>query len=825
MTAQIRDPLYSTVFSLVDLACEDLLNPDQKSKLIQSEIALAAHNEIKESEILDLAINCAAQNIKDDPDFDKIASRLLLQKIYGDVFGKEKESEFRKIYTEGFLAYIKFAVEDQLLDPRLASLFDLPRLGRYLVSERDNLIKYIGLITMMKRYIVRDRNNKIIETPQYFWMRVSMGLSLNEENPTETALRFYEKMSELSYLSAGSTLIGAGTINPRLSNCFVMEMQDSIEHIGKTVSDVMKLTKATGGIGLSVTKLRAEGSPIKKTNTFSSGPIPFAHIIDSAIRAVSRAGKKLGALCLYMENWHLNFPEFLDLKQNAGDEYRRTRTANTAVYLSDEFMRRVENDDNWYLFDPADVSDLSELYGDSFSKRYNFYVDLAEKGELKLFRKVRAREQFKDILISLQTTSHPWLTFKDAINERALNNNTGTIHLSNLCTEICLPQDENNIAVCNLASINLVRHLKNKEIDFRKLEDSVRLAVRQLDNLVDITLSTVPEADNANKNNRAIGLGVMGFTDTLEKLGFSYDSPEAFALSDRIFEFISYMAIDESCNLAAQRGSYPNFNGSRWSEGFTPVDTLSVLERSRGKILEIEKGRVLDWFSLKEKVKKGVRNATLLAVAPTASIGLVAGTTPGIDPQFAQMFSRATNYGKFLEVNENLVNDLKNLGLWERVKDRVLENYGDISEIEEIPGNLKEIYKTSFNISPTAFIEVAGRAQKWVDQALSRNMYLSTRDVPEMVSIYLNAWRKGLKTTYYLHVKPRHTAEQSTSKVNKAVGIGKKGFSGLVISSDAEVNDGTRSLVENENSATPVSVSVDACPIDPAERANCESCQ
>jgi ribonucleoside-diphosphate reductase alpha chain len=607
-----------------------------------------------------------------------------------------------------------------------------------------------------------------------------MGLSLNEKNPTEHAIKFYEKMSKLEYLAAGSTLVNAGTVYPQLANCFVMEMQDDMEHIAKTTRDVMWLTKGTGGIGLSVTKLRAQGSPIRSNNTTSTGPIPFMHTIDSILRAVSRGGKKFGALCFYMENWHLDYPEFLDLRQNSGDPYRRTRTANTAVWISDEFMKRVQNDDDWYLFDPLEVADLNELYGKAFSARYTEYVAMAEAGQMRMFKKITAREQFKSILISLQTTSHPWLTWKDTINNRALNNNTCTIHLSNLCTEITLPQDVDNVAVCNLASINLSRHLDDAgKLDFSKIEESARLAVRQLDNLIDITRSSVAEADFSNHQNRAVGLGVMGFTDVVEKLGISYESEESYDLIDEIMEHVSYAAIDESANLAQERGSYSNFAGSRWAEGLVPLDSIALTEADRGQEIKVNRTTRLDWDALRLKVKGGMRNATLMAIAPTASIGLVAGTTPGLDPQFSQIFSRATSNGKFLEVNRNLVTDLQALGIWDSTKEAILRSQGDIQNIAAIPDNVKATYKTSFQLSPYAFLEVAARAQKWIDQAISRNMYLETRDIGDMMDIYMSAWERGVKTTYYLHMKPRHTAEQSTVKVNKSDEIGagtRKGF-------------------------------------------------
>jgi ribonucleoside-diphosphate reductase alpha chain len=568
-----------------------------------------------------------------------------------------------------------------------------------------------------------------------------------------------------------------------------MEMQDDMEHIAKTTRDVMWLTKGTGGIGLSVTKLRAQGSPIRSNNTTSTGPIPFMHTIDSILRAVSRGGKKFGALCFYMENWHLDFPEFLDLRQNSGDPYRRTRTANTAVWISDEFMKRVQNDDDWYLFDPLEVADLNELYGKAFSVRYNEYVAKAEAGEMRMFKKIGAREQFKSILISLQTSSHPWLTWKDTINNRALNNNTGTIHLSNLCTEITLPQDEDNVSVCNLVSINLSQHLLEAEngslsLDFDKIEASARLAVRQLDNLIDITRSSVKEADFSNHQNRAVGLGVMGFTDIIEKFGHSYESEAAYDLIDEIMEHVSYAAIDESADLAQERGSYPNFEGSGWSKGMVPIDTIALTEQDRGTEVKVNRTTRLDWDALRTKVKGGMRNATLMAIAPTASIGLVAGTTPGFDPQFAQIFSRSTSNGKFLEVNRNLVAELQKRGLWSTTRESILRSQGDIQGIEAIPDDVKATYKTSFQLSPYAFLEVAARAQKWIDQAISRNMYLETRDLGDMMDIYFAAWERGVKTTYYLHMKPRHQAEQSTVKVNKAEDAGtgaRKGFGAAAV--------------------------------------------
>ncbi|MDQ3245151.1 MAG: ribonucleoside-diphosphate reductase subunit alpha [bacterium] len=850
----------------IERACYGLTDPISKVIQIATETQLTLYDGVTTEE-LDLAtINAALQNTQNDPEFDKIATRLLMKVIYkkviGDYDGDSEQNitkdEFSKLHNDHFKEYILKATEKGLLDKRMSVLFDLDDLGSYLKTDNDELYKYSGLSTMQNRYLMKDEKQNSLETPQYFWMRVAMGMSLNEKEPNVWAKKFYDKMSHLEYLSAGSSNIGAGTPHPKLSNCFLMEIHDDMEHIGKTVSDVLLLSKATGGIGLSVTKLRAEGSLLKSNNTVSSGPVPFMHIIDSAVRAVQRGGKKKGALCFYMENWHLNFQDFLDLKQNNGDDYRRTRTANTAVYISDEFMKRVLEGADWYLFDPNEVKDLNELYGEEFSKRYNEYVELAKAGKMKMHDVLPARQQYKNILISLETTSHPWLTWKDTINVRALNNNTGTIHCSNLCTEVTLPTDKDNVAVCNLVSINLPAHIVNGQVDWHRLEESTRLAIRQLDNLVDINELPIKEAIKADNENRAVGLGLMGFSDSIEKLGYSYEDSDAYEFADQVFEFISYMAIDESTNLAEERGSYKNFKGSGWSKGEVPIDTITALMMSRNRELTVRQESAtllpkLDWDAVRTKVKKGMRNATLLAIAPNANIGLVAGTSPGIDPRFTQMFSRNKISGKYLEVNENMVNALKKERLWEQVREQILQNHGDIENIKEIPEHIKRIYKTSFSVSPYAYIEVAARAQKWVDMGISRNMYLDIRDINEIMNIYTTAWDKGLKTTYYLHMKPRHTAEQSTTTVNKAELTGKKGFATLKmkdiktkeseIKEDNSINTNISSNIIIERNietptpalATPIQKEIITekiqklnnvyLPEDPNDKFLCESCQ
>lgn len=767
-----REPFDANKINLALVKASEGLE-DQVSKVVEvaSQLQLTLFDGITTEQLDEAVIQTTLQNVKDDPDYDKIAARLLLKTLYKSILGDyETPKDLKTLHVKRFPQFVKQTVKEGLLDTRLADgRFDLARLARALDPEKDDLSNYLGVITNKNRYALRKGSGGPIEVPQFTHMRIAMGMAINADDPTEAALDFYYHMSNLDYVPGGSTRVNAGGAFPQLSNCFVINVDDDMESIAKSVRDTMWIAKGTGGIGIGFTKLRSSGSPVKTTNTESTGPIPFMKMIDTALFAVSRKGKKAGAAAIYLENWHINFPQFLDLKANSGDPYLRTRFADTAVFISDEFMRRVQNDQDWYLFDPAEVMDLTELYGSDFSKRYKEYIKRAEAGGLRRFDKLPAREQFRQILIQLQANSHPWLTWKDTINVRALNNNTGTIHLSNLCTEITLPQDNNNIAVCNLVSINLAAHLTVEHTwDWSRLEQSVRSAIRQLDNLVDITELPVPEAMHANTNTRALGLGMMGFADVIEKLGLSYESEGAYDLMDQLAEYISYYAIDESANLAQKLGSYPTFEGSGWSQGVLPIDTVDTLAADRRVKVDVNRTTRLDWDALRKKVKKGMRNATLMAIAPTANIAHIAGTTPGIDPQFSQIFSRSTLNGKFLEVNHNLVHDLKKLGLWEKVKDELLINQGDIQPIDEIPQALKDIYKTSFQLSPYAFIEVAARAQKWVDQAISRNMYLETRSIDEYEKIYTEAWKRGLKTTYYLHVKPRHQSEQTTVQANKA---------------------------------------------------------
>ncbi len=814
----------------IERACAGL--PEWLSKVTQiaTETSLTLYDGITEDELDQATINAALQNVQQDPDYGIVATRLFLKTVYKNILGefdRENPTAVQKLHEDTFEEHIKDAVSRGILREEMVNRFDLPRLAKALRVERDNLFTYAGASTLMHRYTLKKNGENSYETPQFAFMRIAMGLTFIEENATDRAIELYNSMSQLDYVAGGSANIGSGTKNAALSNCFLIQMEDDMSHIAKTVSDVMMISKATGGLGVSVTKLRATGSPLSHGGA-SSGPTTFAKIMDVAIRSIVRGGKKKGALCFYMEPWHMDFPEFIDWKHNAGDEHERMRTANTAGFLNDEFMRRALADEEWYMFDPKETPDLVELYGEAFGKRYNEYIELAKAGKMRLHKVESAAKIWKKMLVALISTSHPWITWKDAFNVRAINNNTGTIHMSNLCTEIALPQDKDNIAVCNLGSLNLATHLKGKEMDWQKLEKTVRTAIRSLDNLLDINVTPVQEAKNSDQSNRAVGMGVMGVADVIEKIGWAYESEETYKFIDQVFEFISYIAIDTSAGLAQERGSYKNFEGSRWSKGMVPYDTLAELNKVRGGTLTVDMGMHhggLDWDALRAKVKKGMRNATLMAVAPNANIGLVAGTVPGMDSRFAQVFARSKFSGKYLDINTNLVDELKALGLWEKTRNQIIETHGDIQTIESIPSDVRNRYKSSFEISPIAVIEITARAQKWIDQAISRNMYLETRENNELSDIYGAAWNKGLKSTYYAHVKPRHSAEQSTTTVNKRESQGRKGFAAL---------GGADNLISSEEivaSKPKVSFAMadgglsESLPEDPADRNQCDSCQ
>lgn len=706
----------------------------------------------------------ALENMHLEPRCQGVATRAVLRGLYREVLGTPEPDDDR--YRQGFVRYIRVGVERGRLDPRLLQ-WDLPRLAAALAPERDRQLPFVGLTTLIDRYLVRDvESRSLLETPQYLFMRVAMGLCLREPDPYLWAQRFYHGMSTLRWLPSTPTLFNAGTCHHQLSSCYLADVHDSMDHILESARDFGLLAKYAGGIGAAVSKLRAVGSPVRGVNGQSSGIVPFIHMFDGLIKAVNQGGRRRGTMCVYIEPWHLEIRGFLDLRKNSGDPYLRAHSLNTALWIPDEFFRRVEAGEKWYLFDPQYAPELTEVFGEEFRQAYQRRIRDAEEGRIpaRAWRVCDARELYRDILATLQETSHPWITFKDTANAR--NMLPGVIHSSNLCTEIFLPTSPDEVAVCNLASVNLARHLGPQGLDWEELSRTVAVAMRALDNVIDVNFYPIEKARHANHKNRPVGLGVMGFAEVFARLGMVYGDPASLELTDRALEYISYHAIEASCRLAQERGSFPAFAQSRWARGLVPIDTWVALQRERGAAADADP--TLDWDRLRALVRHGIRNGALLAIAPTATISLIAGTTPSLDPYYANVFSRQTLSGKFLEINPVLVDELRSLGLWEQVRHRLVEERGDVSLIEDIPLDIRRRFPTAYQIPPEAYIEVAARAQKWVDMGISRNLYLQRRDLQAMEEVYLTAWRRGLKATYYLFMAPRMHAEQSTVAVNKA---------------------------------------------------------
>ncbi len=703
-------------------------------------------------DLIDLAVG----RILDDPAYERAAAGLFLLKIYREVWDREPFD-----YAAYFPEYIRTGVRLGVLDRRLLE-FDLELLARRICPERDLLLPYIGLYTLYDRYLVREpESGRVLEAPQALWLRVAMGLATAEGGPAGTreawALRFYEVISSLRYLPSTSTLFNAGTPHHQLAACYLYDVRDSLDDILEAATDFGRLAKYAGGIGASVAKIRAIGAPVRGINGRSGGLIPFLHLYDALINAISQGGRRRGTLCAYIEPWHPEIEAFLDLKRNAGDPYLRTPALNTALWVPDEFLRRVEADADWYLFDPLYAAELTECWGAEFTGRYRALVARAEAGELPArgFRRVRARELYTRILAALLETGHPWLTFKDAANARSMLKGAGVIHSGNLCTEVFLPTGPDEVAVCNLASVNLARHLDPAgRIDFERLGETVEVAVRGLDNVIDLNLYPSAKAARSNLANRPVGLGLMGFAEAAARLGLAYDEPAAAELADRVVEFLSHRAILASCRLAAERGPFPNFGRSEWARGRVPVDTLADLEAERGLSVEVDRSAALDWGPVRAAVRQGIRNGTVLAVAPTATISLIAGTSPSLDPYYSNVFSRQTLSGKFLEFHPVLVEELKGLGLWARAREALVETQGDVRAIDWLPAEVRRRYPTAYQVSPEAYLELTARAQKWVDLGISRSLFLEARRPSEIAEVYLAAWRKGLKATYYCFVNP-----------------------------------------------------------------------
>ncbi len=695
--------------------------------------------------------------IEREPGYGFVAARLLLGRLQREalsfVYGERQTAapaEMQARYADYFGRYLRCGVERELLDPRLLE-FDHARLGQALLAERDLQFNYLGLQTLYDRYLLHHDDVRF-ELPQAFFMRVAMGLALNEDDRNGRAIEFYQLLSSFDFMSSTPTLFNAGTLRPQLSSCYLTTVPDDLAGIYSAIRDNALLSKFAGGLGNDWTRVRALGARIKGTNGKSQGVVPFLKVANDTAVAVNQGGKRKGAVCAYLETWHLDIEEFLELRKNTGDDRRRTHDMNTAHWIPDLFMQRVAADAEWTLFSPSDVPDLHDLYGTAFAERYRHYEAMAERGEIRLFKRVSAVSLWRRMLTMLFETGHPWLTFKDPCNLRSPQQHVGVVHSSNLCTEITLNTSDEEIAVCNLGSVNLAAHLDGDRLDLAKLERTVRTAMRMLDNVIDINYYSVPQAERANLRHRPVGLGLMGFQDVLHRLRIPYASPEAVEFADRSMEAISYYAIQASAELAAERGSYPSFDGSLWSQGVLPLDSIARLREARAAgELEVDLSSTLDWDALRERARRGMRNSNCLAIAPTATIANIVGVSASIEPTYQNLYVKSNLSGEFTVVNPYLVADLKARGLWDAVMVNDLKYFdGSLARIDRVPADLKRLYATAFEIDPRWLVEAAARRQKWLDQAQSLNLYMAAPSGRKLDELYRLAWVRGLKTTYYL---------------------------------------------------------------------------
>jgi ribonucleoside-diphosphate reductase alpha chain len=741
---------------------------------ILAELKRNIYDAIPTPELEEALILSVIAFIETNPEYNRLAARLVRQKLYREVFGSSVGPlGFDEMYRTAFAAGIRRGVTAEVYDSKLAERFDLATLANALVLGRDDDLMYLGVQTMYERYFLRI-DGAPIETPQHFWMRVAMGLAINEDDPTTRAIEFYELLSSLRFVSSTPTLFHAGTPHPQLSSCYLSTVGDDLEHIFKCIGDNAQMSKWSGGIGNDWTAVRGTGAHIKSTKVESQGVIPFLKIANDTTVAINRSGKRRGATCAYLETWHLDIEDFLDLRRNTGDERRRTHDMNTANWIPDLFMKRVSEEGQWTLFSPNEVPDLHELYGRAFEERYVAYEAMAERGEIAQYRRVEAVKLWRKMLTRLFETGHPWITFKDPANVRSPQDHVGVVHNSNLCTEITLNNSADETAVCNLGSINVGRHVvarRRAEGDVQGgglnhflLQDTVRTAMRMLDNVVDINFYPTVEAENSNLRHRPVGLGLMGLQDALFKLRLPIDGEGARAFVDEAMEFISYHAIAGSSDLAAERGSYESFPGSKWDRGIFPLDTLDLLAEERGVEIPVDRTSRLDWDALKATVQRqGMRNSNTMAIAPTATISNIAGVYPSIEPIYKNLYVKSNMSGEFTVINEYLVSDLTALGMW---NDEMLEQLkyhdGDITNVPGVPQELKELYKEAFDIDPIALIELTALRGKWIDQSQSHNVFLRGTSGKKLHEVYTEAWRMGLKTTYYLRSLGASQIEKST---------------------------------------------------------------
>ena len=721
---------------------------------------------VRLDEIEKAMIFAAKSRIELDPAYGYVTARLLLEVIYRETLpGFEHYHDITVAHASRFRAYLDEGIAAGRLAPELLE-FDLEKIAGALRPERDLLFNYMGLQTIYDRYLIHIGGRRI-ESPQFFWMRVCLGLAINEgEQKNERAIEFYELLSSFLFTSSTPTLFNSGTLHPQLSSCYLTTVMDDLDHIFKCISDDAKLSKWAGGLGNDWTNVRATGSLIKGTNGESQGVIPFLKVANDTAVAVNQGGKRKGAMCAYLETWHLDIEDFLELRKNVGDERRRTHDMNTANWIPDLFMKRVKENGQWTLFSPSDVRDLHDLYGRAFEERYCEYEAMADRGEIPLFKRVEASALWRKILSMVFETGHPWITFKDPSNLRSPQDHQGVVHSSNLCTEILLNTSAEETAVCNLGSIGLPLHINENGLNLELLQKTVRTAMRMLDNVIDINYYPTPEARNANLRHRPVGMGLMGFQDALYKLKVSYASEDAVKFADTSMEAISYFAILASTELAAERGAYESYKGSKWDRGMLPIDTIDLLEQERGMPVTMDRSSTLDWNVVRAAVRKhGMRNSNTMAIAPTATISNITGVSQSIEPTFKNLFAKGNLSGDFTVINSYLIEELKSLGLWDR---KMLEELkymdGSILGIDRIPENIREIYRTAFEVEPGWYIECASRRQKWIDMGQSLNLYIAAPSGKRLNDMYLHAWETGLKTTYYLRATAASTVEQSTSQ-------------------------------------------------------------
>lgn len=751
---------------LVEAACEGLA--DAAPQPILDATLRDLYDGVPMQEVRKSCVLAARALIEKDPAYGYVTARLLLDAIRLEVLGEEaSQAEMEARYAACFPQGIARGIAAELLDPELAK-FDLNRLGRALKAKRDLQFGYLGLQTLYDRYFLHAGGRRI-ELPQAFFMRVAMGLALREKDREARAIEFYDVLSSFDFMSSTPTLFNSGTLRSQLSSCYLTTVSDDLTGIYDAIKENALLAKYAGGLGNDWTPVRALGSHIKGTNGRSQGVVPFLKVVNDTAVAVNQGGKRKGAVCSYLEVWHLDIEEFLELRKNTGDDRRRTHDMNTANWIPDLFMKRVMDGAEWTLFSPSDVRDLHDRFGRAFEEAYLRYEDKAARGELKLYKRIPALQLWRKMLSMLFETGHPWITFKDPCNLRSPQQHAGVVHSSNLCTEITLNTSHDEIAVCNLGSVNLLAHLTDRGLDFAKIKRTISTAMRMLDNVIDINYYAVDKARNSNLRHRPVGLGIMGFQDCLHRLRLPYASPEAVEFADRSMEMVAYAAYWASTELAAERGRYASFRGSLWDRGILPQDTLDILSAERGGYVELDRSSHLDWERLRARIKEhGMRNSNCLAIAPTATIANIVGVSASIEPTYQNLFVKSNLSGEFTVVNEDLVADFKRAGLWDEVMIADLKYFdGNLARIDRAPAELRALYATAFEIEPKWLVECAARRQKWIDQSQSLNIYMAGASGKKLDETYKLAWIRGLKTTYYLRALGATHAEKSTVKTGE----------------------------------------------------------